>query len=364
MSKYYQRPYNRRRFKKKKKGRKIIVVLVLLIAAGIYMLNRSDDGDVEDKPVDLDMDKIIAIGEPEVEEEPEVQVEVEVDEEEIEVREIEPVAEVAEKVAPKVVVGVEDTGVTSQEAKDLIAEGEGHISRGEVIAARFKLNGSLNLELSSLDRKKVKAMLAELSRDWLFSKNVYNEDKLVTTYPVMSGDNLGSIGSKYKVPHQILVKINGLSSDRALRAGSKIKVVRGPFHAIVDRSSFSMDLYLQNTYVKSYDVGLGKEESPTPLGRWRVKSGEKMLQPTWFDEKAGKMYYPSDPEYPLGARWIEIEGLDEGNKHRTGIALHGTREPESIGTMCSNGCIRLIDEEIIELFGMLYEVHSLVQIVD
>lgn len=90
----------------------------------------------------------------------------------------------------------------------------------------------------------------------------------------------------------------------------------------------------------------------------------KIPTPEWFDEPAGKVYYPGDPEYPLGARWIEIEGLDESNKDRTGIALHGTKEPESIGTMCSNGCVRLIDKEIIEVYGMLYPIHSIVQIVD
>ena len=89
-----------------------------------------------------------------------------------------------------------------------------------------------------------------------------------------------------------------------------------------------------------------------------------MVQPPWWDEKAGKTYYATDADYPLGARWIAIEGLDENTKSRTGFALHGTKEPESIRTKSSNGCIRLIDEEIIELYGMLYPVHSLVQIVD
>lgn len=355
MAKYYHKPYNRRRYKKKKKGRKVIVVLVLLIAAGIYMLNRSKDENEEDYSVNPDMDKILKIDEPDAE----IKDQIPDAAPKVEVAESVPVAEPAPKV-----VEVEDTGVTSEEAKALIAEGESHISAGEVITARFKLNGSLNRELSSLDRAKVKAMLTRLSEDWLFSKKVLEGDTLVTTYSVMGGDNLGAIGSKYKVPHQILVKINALSSDRALRAGSNIKVVKGPFHAIVDCSSFTMDLYLQNTFVKSYRIGIGKKESVTPLGRWRVKAGKKMVQPPWLDKAAGKIYHASDADYPLGARWIEIEGLDEDNKHRTGIALHGTKEPESIGTMCSNGCIRLINEEIIEVFGMLYEVHSIVQIVD
>jgi len=354
VSKYYHKPYSRRR-RSKNTGKKVIVVLILLIAAGIYMLNKSSDGNEEDKSINVNMKKILEIDESDATQEDQIPDEPA----EVEDRESKP----AEEVAPKA-VEVEDTGVTSKEAKDLIAEGEEHISKDEVIAARFKLNDAMHRDLSSLDRKNVKAMLTVLANDWLFSKEVHDGDTLVTTYSVQSGDNLGAIGSKYKVPHQILVKINGLSSDRALRAGSTIKVVNGPFHAIVDRSSFTMDLYLQETFVKSYGVVVGKKETPTPLGRWRVMAGKKMVQPPWHDKAVGKVYYSIDPEYPLGARWIEIEGLDESNKERTGIALHGTKEPESIGTMCSNGCVRLTDEEIIEVFGMLYPIHSIVQIVD
>lgn len=354
MAMYHHKPYSRRRYKKKK-GRKVIVVLVLLIAAGIYMLSRLKDENEKDYSVNPDMDKILEIDEGEDQ--------IPDDEGEIEVRQSEPAVEVVREVAPEV-VEVEDTGVTSQEAKDLIAEGEGHISKDEVIVARFKLNDVLHRDLSSLDRTKVKAMLSELSKDWLFSTKVHDDDKLVASYFVQGGDNLGAIGSKFKVPHQILVKINGLSSDRALRAGSTIKVVNGPFHIIIDRSSFTLDLYLQNTFVKSYYVGLGKDGNETPVGKWRVKIGGKMIQPPWWDKKAGKTYHASDADYPLGARWIAIEGLDENTKPRTGFALHGTKEPKTIRSKSSNGCIRLINDDIVELYSLLTPVYSIVRIVD
>ena len=322
------------------------------------MINRSRDDSTEVDPIDPDMADILAIDEPD---EPGRRSADKVSEDlaKIEVR------ETVRKESPlPEVLKIEDKGVTSEEAKALIAEGESHIASGEIIAARVKLNDVLNLELSNIDRHKVKATMAELSNDWLFSKKPYDADKLVTTYFVRSGDNLESIGRKYKVEYQLLVRINGLSSDRALRAGSTIKVVNGPFHVIVDRSSFTLDLYLQNTFVKSYYVGLGRDESETPVGRWRVKSGGKLVQPPWWDQKAGKTYYASDADYPLGARWIAIEGLDENTKSRTGFALHGTKEPETIRTKSSNGCIRLINEDVIELYALLSPVHSLVRIVD
>jgi lipoprotein-anchoring transpeptidase ErfK/SrfK len=105
----------------------------------------------------------------------------------------------------------------------------------------------------------------------------------------------------------------------------------------------------------------GKE---TPVGEWCVKTGGKMVQPPWFDGETGKEYYKDDPDYPLGARWIAIKGLDENTKSRTGFALHGTKEPETIGVRSSRGCIRLIDKDVIELYGLLAPVHSRVRIVD
>jgi lipoprotein-anchoring transpeptidase ErfK/SrfK len=259
---------------------------------------------------------------------------------------------------------VKDNSVTSEAAQARISKAEVHLAAGAVIAARLELNGALNLPLSTADRMKVKSKLTELANDWLFSKKRYDEDKLVGKYNVRPGDVLENIGRSRKVSYQVLMWINGLSSPRALRAGSVIKVVNGPFHVIVDRSDFTMDLYLQNMYVKSYGVGLGMEGKATPVGEWCVKSGGKMLQPQWYDDETGKTYYKDDPDYPLGARWIGIKGLDENTKSKTGFALHGTKEPETIGVRSSRGCIRLIDTDIIELYGLLAPVHSRVRVVD
>jgi lipoprotein-anchoring transpeptidase ErfK/SrfK len=112
-------------------------------------------------------------------------------------------------------------------------------------------------------------------------------------------------------------------------------------------------VYLQNTYIKSYRVGLGMGGKETPTGRWRVKKGGKLIKPTWTHPETGRRYNGDDPDYPLGSRWIAIEGLDENTKNRTGFAIHGTKDPDSIGTLSSRGCIRLFNGNVIELYDML-----------
>ncbi|MHC4741673.1 MAG: L,D-transpeptidase family protein [Planctomycetota bacterium] len=234
----------------------------------------------------------------------------------------------------------------------------------DIIEARDKLNSMLSGSLSSRQSTSVKKTLAELSEKWLFDKTVYPEDEICSSYKVKPGDNLAGIGKKYKVPYQIIMRINNIKDPRTLRAGKPIKVINGPFHVVVSHSTFTMDLYVQNTYVRSYKVGLGRPEHQTPTGRWRVKPGGKLISPLWRDPDTGKNYHAEDPDYPLGSRWIALEGLEGEAKGRTGFAIHGTRKPEEIGRRSSRGCIRVRDDEVKMVYDLLVPRLSEVVVVD
>ena len=246
------------------------------------------------------------------------------------------------------------TDTSSPEAKEQIDEALKLRDAGKTIAARELLGDTLNLQLSPTLRSGVKLQLAKLAETWLFSRDVLTGDKLTESYAVQGGDLLQNIAQKYKVPHEILMKINGISDPKRLQAGKNIKVINGPFNAVVYKNSFVMDVYLQNKYVKTYRVGLGSKEYETPNGRWRVEAGGKLIKPTWTDPDTGRTYVGDDPDYPLGSRWIALEGLDGEAKGRTGFAIHGTKDPESIGTRSSRGCIRLFNGDAIEVYNLLY----------
>jgi lipoprotein-anchoring transpeptidase ErfK/SrfK len=252
------------------------------------------------------------------------------------------------------------------EAAVLIAEADKLIRTGDngIIAVREKLNEAMRMPMSPAQRSSVKDRLSKLSEQWLFSKTILPNDPLCESYLVKRGERLEVIASRYKVPWEILLQINKISRPEALRAESTIKVINGPFRAIVYRSTFTMDLYLQNTYVRSFKVGLGKSGMETPTGIWRVKPGGKLERPIWTNPIDQKTYHPEDPDYPLGSRWIALEGLSGEAKDRTGFAIHGTKEPEQIGAAGSQGCIRMHNGEAILVYNLLVPTYSQVEVTD
>jgi len=235
---------------------------------------------------------------------------------------------------------------------------------GEVIRVRDQLNKLLQGRTTPPQRQKIKEEMAKLSQDWLFGPAAFPGDMLCDTYTVKSGDVLYILGRRMKVPYEILMQINNIARARALQAGRPLKVMHGPFHAKVDRSTFTLDLYLQDTYVRSFKVGLGKPGYETPTGLWRVQEHGKLVQPPWTDPDTGRLYKSSDPDYPLGSRWIGLEGLDGMAKGRTGFAIHGTKDPEQIGAAGSRGCIRMYNGDVILMYNLLIPIYSQVEVLD
>jgi LysM repeat protein len=234
----------------------------------------------------------------------------------------------------------------------------------KIIAARDSLNQLLSTPLADQQRKYVKNLLSDLAAKWLFSRTVYPDDKLSDAYKVVPGDRLIVIGKQYKVPYQFLMQINNIKKPQELRAGESIKIIDGPFHARIDCSSHTLDLYLKNCYVSSFPVGLGRTGRETPTGLWLVKPGGKLISPTWTDPDNGKTYLAEDPDYPLGSRWIGLIGTKGNAKDRTGFALHGTKDRNSIGKNSSRGCIRMHDKDIILMYNLMMPGASQVEIVD
>jgi LysM repeat protein len=232
----------------------------------------------------------------------------------------------------------------------------------KVIEARDKLNDALLMPMSAQQQILIKSQLTSLSEQWLFSKSLFANDKLCTAYKVTPGEQLRTIGQQHKISYEILMQINNIQRPQDLQAGQIIKVINGPFNAKVYRSTFTMDLYLQNTFVRSFFVGLGKANMETPTGLWRVKDGGKLITPPWTDPDTNRTYHAGEPDYPLGSRWIELEGIEGQAKGRAGFGIHGTKEPETIGTASSRGCIRLHNGEAILIYNLLMPTYSLVRI--
>ena len=182
--------------------------------------------------------------------------------------------------------------------------------------------------------------LDELSYQRIFDPRTSSRTSYYTVRP---GDNLSKIAGKNNITWRLLMKLNRMKNDR-IRVDDRLKVVKGPFDAVVEKSKYKLSVYLGNKYVKSYAIGIGKEDS-TPAGAFKVTS--KLEKPDWF--QPGKIIKYGDPDNQLGTRWI---GFTKG------YGIHGTWEPETIGSECSEGCIRMLNSDVEELFDLLIREKS------
>src|SRR5262249_50057495 len=150
-------------------------------------------------------------------------------------------------------------------------------------------------------------------------------------------------------------RVNRLRDPQIVRLGSSLKVIHGPFNAVIDKSDHRLDVYLGDIYVRSYNVGLGVEGG-TPTGAWVVRN--KLMNPEWTDPTTGHRFLADDPNNPIGERWIGLMGLSGEAVGRTGFGIHGTIDPSTIGKDRSMGCIRLVAQDIEWLFDLMLENKS------
>lgn len=230
----------------------------------------------------------------------------------------------------------------------------------KMLDARDHLNLAMQLGLPEEKAKAARESLTEVAERTLFSSAILDNDPLVGAYVVKSGDTLGKIAKRYHVTEELLAQVNVIPDKNFIRMGQRLKVLRGPFHAAVSKSSHELHIYLQDVYVRTYPVALGTDGS-TPLGRWRVANRQQ--NPSWVNPRTGERWHADDPENPIGEFWLGLEGIEEATINQFGYGIHGTIEPETIGQDVSMGCVRLVPEDIAQVYKLLVPEHSLVMIV-
>jgi len=124
-----------------------------------------------------------------------------------------------------------------------------------------------------------------------------------------------------------------------------------PGSIVVRTSERRLYYVLPDGQAIQYAVGVGREGF-TWSGTNRVS--RKAEWPEWrppremIEREAKKghnipQWMPGGPENPLGARAIYIGA--------TQFRIHGTTQPWSIGQAVSSGCIRMMNEEVIDLYN-------------
>lgn len=169
---------------------------------------------------------------------------------------------------------------------------------------------------------------------------IYSRQHLLEPpYVVQPGETLPQIAGKYDVPWQLLAKINGLADPRQLQPGQELKVVRGPFNAVIHLDRFELALLLHSRYAGRFRIGIGRD-SQLLEGSYLVR--DKVVNPTYYGN--GRQIDADDPNNPLGERLIGL-----GSQ----MSIHGTNDPQAIGRSGGPGCLCLGSRDVEDVFDIL-----------
>jgi len=113
----------------------------------------------------------------------------------------------------------------------------------------------------------------------------------------------------------------------------------------VDLSDRRVFVYRGTTRVASYPLAVGQDGWETPIGEFRV--AQLRQNPVWQHPITGEIIPPGQGN-PLGTRWIGF--WSDGHKE---IGFHGTNQVSLIGQAVSHGCLRMYNQDIEALYGLI-----------
>lgn len=128
-----------------------------------------------------------------------------------------------------------------------------------------------------------------------------------------------------------------------------------PYQILVDPGQFALYWTMPKRKAMRYTVGVGRT-GLYESGVFYV--GAKKKWPSWTPtpdmiERQPELYekhedgMPGGPNNPLGARALY---LFEPGRGDTFLRIHGTNQPKTLGRRVSNGCARLVNDQIIEFY--------------
>lgn len=145
--------------------------------------------------------------------------------------------------------------------------------------------------------------------------------------------------------------------ELALPVGNaRAAITRASFDSVlvVRQSDRVLELHRGGQLARSWPVAVGTGGSPTPTGTFVV--GAKRFEPTWVNPAPDR--WGADlparigpgPNNPLGLRALNWNRPGGGD---TLIRFHGTPNEDSIGEAASNGCVRMFNSDVVELYDLV-----------
>jgi lipoprotein-anchoring transpeptidase ErfK/SrfK len=225
-------------------------------------------------------------------------------------------------------------------------------SASPIEQSRLLTQALLTLALDREADEKAYQALLEANQRGILNPRI---DELCMRTEVRNGDSLWKICKRVEKETQIRVApglvrlVNGLATDR-IYTGARLKIPNSQVSILVEKSRFRLSVFLGDLILKRYHVGLGKSNR-TPEGQFTIAS--RLKDPTWNKPNSAPVP-PESPENVLGTRWLGFAPKDDFPEAAT-FGIHGTREDDSIGKEASQGCVRMHNVDVEEIFEWIAE---------
>jgi lipoprotein-anchoring transpeptidase ErfK/SrfK len=113
---------------------------------------------------------------------------------------------------------------------------------------------------------------------------------------------------------------------------------------VIDLSERKLYVEEDGRRIQFYNVAVGTPQHPTPRGSFTVL--RMIWNPRWVPPDSEwardeKIREPGDPKNPMGRVKIFVR--------EPTYYIHGTNAANSIGTAASHGCIRMLNDDVVEL---------------
>lgn len=208
---------------------------------------------------------------------------------------------------------------------------------GDLLKAREAYQKLVEKYPASANIAKAQEALDSLNIKILFSPAPTADSFL---YEIQKGDTLNNIAKKFNTTAELISRSNGLK-DSSIRTGKKLKIIKAKFSIVIAKSQNILTLKNDQDVVKTYRVSTGKNSS-TPVGTFKITS--KIIDPPWYPSGGG-VIPAKDPRNVLGSRWLGLSKPTYG--------IHGTIDPESIGKSVTEGCVRMSNADVEELYSIV-----------
>jgi hypothetical protein len=136
---------------------------------------------------------------------------------------------------------------------------------------------------------------------------------------------------------EVLLPIQPNGTTGWIRA-DEVSLSNNPYRLEIDRAGFTLRVYELSELWLQTTIAVGTGDTPTPVGEFYLK----------------ELLAPPDPNGPYGPYAFGLSGFSEvlesfGGADTAIIGLHGTNDPDALGTNVSSGCIRLENAVIEQL---------------